>query len=102
MRPFSTIILLWSLIQMWQREWVCTTNQSLGFDRVLYKLRGGEEKVRGNNGYAEVPMNTRFQAFQPGWVCRKTNKTINTNPEPLARQQQSTRSSLLYQKITLF
>lgn len=66
---------------MWQRGWVCTTNQSLDFDRVLYKLRG-EEKVCGNNSYPEILMNTRFQAFQPRWVCRKTNKTITTNSGP--------------------
>jgi len=64
MRPFSTIILFWSLIQMWQRGWVCTTNQSLGFDRVHYKLEG-EEGVSGNNSYPEILINTRFQALQP-------------------------------------
>lgn len=66
---------------MWQRGWVCTTNQSLDFDRVLYKLRG-EEKVSGNNSYPEILMNTRFQAFQPRWVCRKTDKTITSNLSP--------------------
>lgn len=70
---------------MWQRGWVCTTNQSLDFDRVLYKLRGAGE-VHGNNSYPAMLMNTRFQAFQPCWVCRETNKTINTNSEPSARQ----------------
>lgn len=40
---------------MWQRGWVCTTNQSLDFDRVLYKLSGGGRKSQWKQWLSRDP-----------------------------------------------